>query len=85
MQQNGHVELKIASGSGDLTDEFPQNQKAGPLKVSVMERLGLEPSAADEFRLILDDEALDESKTLKELGLEDGTCLILEPFDPEVI
>lgn len=84
MADDNHVTLTIISSSGDLQDEFPENQKVSALKTSVMERLGIDASKAKQYQLVFDDDPLQGNKTLDELGIEDGAELVLEP-EPEVI
>jgi len=79
-----HVDLIIVSSSGDLEDSFPPNQKVKPLKTSVIGRLGIDASQAKQYQLVHNGDPLPENETLADLGIEDGTELVLEP-EPEVI
>lgn len=78
------VDLIIVSSSGDVEDEFPANQKVEALKTSVMGRLEIDPSQAKQYQLVHDGDPLPENKTLNDLGITDGSELVLEP-EPEVI
>ena len=43
-----------------------------------MARLKLDPSQADQFLITLEGNALDESKTLAELGISENAVLLIE-------
>jgi hypothetical protein len=72
------IELEFVTTGGDLRDKFPANQPLHAVKRQVMQRLGLDPSQADQFAVLRDGVELDESKKLSELGLTDGTVLFIE-------
>jgi hypothetical protein len=72
------IELEFVTTGGDLRDSFPANQPLQAVKRQVMQRLGLDPSQADQFAVLRDGVELDESKKLSELGLKDGTVLFIE-------
>lgn len=71
--------LTFATTAGDVTKEFPLNQPLHAVKRSVMAQAGLEADRADEFIVTQDGLELDEQRTLGELGLADGTILMIEP------
>jgi hypothetical protein len=81
---NQRITLTIISESGDVEDEFTVNKKIGALKKEVMGRLNIDPSGADEYRLVYDDNPLNEDQTLDDLDIPDEAQLFLES-DPEVI
>ncbi|MHC4398741.1 MAG: hypothetical protein ACYTG0_03585 [Planctomycetota bacterium] len=72
------ITLIFATTAGDLEDEFAANRPLHAVKRTVMARLKLDPSQADQFVVTLDGTPLEEDKTLRELGLTDGTILTLE-------
>jgi len=78
------ISLTIISSSGDLTDDFPVNQKLSALKKSVMNQLGVNPSKAKQYQLVYDGDPLPGNKTLDDLDLPEEAELVLEP-EPEVI
>lgn len=82
--ENQKISLTIISESGDVEEEFTVNKQIGALKKEVMGRLNIDPSGADEYRLVYDDNPLDEDQTLDELDIPDEAQLFLES-DPEVI
>lgn len=83
--QENKIRLTIVSGSGDVEDEFALNMKVGALKKEVMGRLNIDPSTAEEYRLVHDGEPLPENKRLEDIDLPDESAVIdLEP-EPEVI
>ncbi|MBI4090737.1 MAG: hypothetical protein HY422_01820 [Candidatus Komeilibacteria bacterium] len=77
-KDDNKIELEFVTTGGDLTDTFPENQPLHALKRQVMQRLGLDPSQADQFTVLRDGVELDESKKLSELGLTAGTVLFIE-------
>ncbi len=86
MSANGRISLIIASTSGgEYKGQFNTNMKLKPLKVQVMPKLGLDPSKAADYALIYQGHPLDEEKSLAELQIPDGSTLLLEPRQPEVI
>jgi DUF4097 and DUF4098 domain-containing protein YvlB len=72
------VRLIIATTAGDLEESFPVNEHLHTVKHSVMKRLNLDSSKADEFVVAHDGDILDQGETLDQLGLVDGTVLTLE-------
>ena len=76
--ENNKIRLIISTTAGDLEDDFPVNQPLMALKKQVMARLKLDPSQADQFVLVLDGQALDESQSPADLGLAPGSVLTLE-------
>ena len=72
------VHLIFSTTAGDLEDDFPANQPLHALKREVMGRLHLDPSQADQFMVTVEGNPLDESKTLAELGLQEGAILLIE-------
>lgn len=83
-ETDNKVVLTVVSSSGDLEDDFPANQKVQALKTSVMGRLDIDPSKVKQYQLVYEGDPLPETKTLAELGINDGAELVLEP-EPEVI
>jgi ABC-type thiamine transport system substrate-binding protein len=84
MSPDNKISLTISSESGDVEDEFTVNKKIKALKKEVMGKLNIDSSGADEYRLVYDDNLLDENKTLEDLEIPDEAQLFLES-DPEVI
>lgn len=83
--QDNVITLTIISGSGDVEDEFAADMTVGALKNQVMERLNIDPSASEEYRLVHDGEPLPANQRLDEVDLPDESAVIdLEP-EPEVI
>jgi hypothetical protein len=72
------IRLTFATTAGDYEDEFPANQPLHAVKKTVMAKLRLDPSQADDFVVTLNGNVLDEQKTLRDLGLADGIVLTLE-------
>jgi hypothetical protein len=72
------LRLTFSTTAGDLEDTFPANQPLNATKRSVMGRLKLDPAKANEFVVTLGGNILDESKSLGDLGLTDGSVLIIE-------
>lgn len=74
------IRLTFATTAGDYEHEFPANEPLRAVKREVMAHLRLDPSQADDFIFIvtLDGNVLNEQKTLRELGLNDGTVLTVE-------
>ena len=72
------IHLIFSTTAGDLEDDFPTNQPLDAVKKRVMAKLGLDVSQEDDFIVTLDGNALDESKKLEELGIEDGAVLMIE-------
>lgn len=79
------LKLTIESATGTIEREFNENQPVNAVKISVMGQLHIDPSTAGNFALLLNGEQLDESKTLKELGIPDGATLRIAPLKTEVI
>lgn len=79
------LKLTIESATGTIEKEFNENQPVNAVKISVMGQLHIDPSTAGNFALLLNGEQLDESKTLKELGIPDGATLRIAPLKTEVI
>ncbi len=77
MSQN-KISLTFSTTAGDLKEDFPTNQPLHATKREVMARLKLDPSKADEFIVTLNGNALDEQKTLGELGIPADSVLIIE-------
>jgi hypothetical protein len=75
------ITLTFATTAGDFQDEFPANQPLHAVKKTVMAKLKLDASQADQFAVTLDGNPLDESKTLAELGLTNNLILTLERHD----
>ena len=75
------ITLIFATTAGDFEGEFSPNQPLHAVKTSVMAKLKLDPSQADQFVVTLDGEPLDESKTLEALGLTCNLTLTLERHD----
>lgn len=75
------LHLTFSTTAGDLEDDFPVNQPMHAVKRSVMGRLKLDPAKADEFAVTLAGQILDESKPLGELGIPNGSVLIIERRD----
>ena len=71
------VTLTIQSTSGSLTDEFNTNQPLHAVKRQAMARLEIDPSQADSYQLVHDNNMLDESQTLEDLNIPDGATLLL--------
>jgi len=72
------IHVIFSTTAGDLEEDFPLNQPLHALKREVMGRLKLDPSKADEFVVTLNGNTLDEGKALKELGIPEGSVLIIE-------
>ena len=79
------LKLTIESATGTIEKEFNENQPVNAVKISVMGQLHIDPSTAGNFALLLNGEQLDESKTLKDLGIPDGATLRIAPLKTEVI
>ena len=77
--------IEASAAEEPLTEEFNVNQPVRAVKISAMGRLGIDPSQADKYRLILDGNPLPEDKTLEEAGVPDGATLILTPLGAEVV
>lgn len=75
------LHLTISSANGDWEDDFPANQPVHALKTRAIAHLHMDPSQADQFILTCQGQTLDESKTLAELNILDGSILILERKD----
>jgi hypothetical protein len=75
---DARIKLIFSTTAGDLEDEFPVSQPLHSLKREVMARLKLDLSKADDFVVVLDGANLDEQKTLKQLGVPEGSILVLE-------
>jgi len=75
------VRLIFATTAGDLEESFPVNERLGIIKRTVMERLNLDPSKADDFAVAQDGNILDQGETLEQLGLVDGTVLTIERIE----
>lgn len=71
------ITITIETTSGSLTEEFNTNIPLHAVKQRAMAQLGIDPSQADSYQLVLGDNMLDESKTLEELGIPDGATLLL--------
>lgn len=83
--QENTIALTIVSGSGDIDDEFAADMTVGALKKEAMGRLNIDPSTAEEYRLVYDGEPLPANKRLEDVDLPDESAVIdLEP-EPEVI
>jgi hypothetical protein len=79
------ISLTIVSGSGDVEDSFPADMTVGALKQKVMNQLNIDPSTAEEYRLVHDGDPLPANKHLEDVDLPDESAVIdLEP-EPEVI
>ena len=87
MSGNPRIELTIESTSGAITEEFNPNQKIHAVKVTSMAKLHIDPSTADNYRLSIkgQTEPLPEDKSLEDLGIINGTILVLSPIDAQVI
>ena len=72
------IHLIFSTTAGDLEDDFPTNQPLHALKRSVMARLKLDPSQADQYLVALDGNPLDENQTLAELGVPENSVLVIE-------
>ena len=79
------LKLTIESATGTIVKEFNENQPVKAVKISVIGQLHIDPSTEGNFALLLDGQQLDESKTLKELGVPDGATLRIAPLKTEVI
>lgn len=75
------ITLTFATTAGDLEDDFAPSQPLHAVKTTIMARLKLDPSQADQFVVTRDGNPLDDSKTLAELGLTDSLILALERHD----
>lgn len=78
---NEKLHLTISSANGDWEHDFPPNQPIHAVKTTSMAHLHMNPGQADQFILSLNGQVLDESKTLSELGIPNGSVLILERKD----
>lgn len=72
------INITFSTNAGDIEDDFPENQPLHSLKKEIMGKAKLDVSQSDEFNLTFNGEILDESQTLKELGIQDGAILVLE-------
>lgn len=80
------ITLNIESTTGSTGDKkYNDNEPAKAVKISAMGQLHIDPSTEGNFALLLDGNQLDESKTLKELGIPDGATLRIAPLKTEVI
>ena len=77
-QREVKVRLVFATTAGDLEESFPVDEHLHAVKRAVMERLGLDPTKADDFVVVDDGNVLDQGETLEQLGLADGTVLTIE-------
>ncbi len=75
---NDKLTLTFATTAGDLVDEFPANQPLHAAKTTVMAKLKLDPSRANDYEVVFAGQRLDESKKLGELGLQSGAVLVLQ-------
>jgi len=75
---DNRIDLTFSTTAGDLVDTFPLDQPLAALKREVMGRLRLDLSKADEFVVTLDGNPLDETKTLRQLGVAERAVLVIE-------
>lgn len=78
MDHKNRIHLTFSTTAGDLEDDFNTNQPLHAIKREVMGRLKLDPSQASDFVVTKGGNELDESKTLRELGVEENSVLIIE-------
>jgi len=82
------VEVRIVSAAGCYTERIRRDAKAGTLKLRAMEKLYIPPELAGRYWLRLhhpeETIVLDDSKTLREQGVESGATLYLETAPPRV-
>lgn len=87
MSGNPQIKITIESTSGSITDEFNPNLKINAVKTRSMAKLHIDPATADNYRLSIKGQTdpLPEDKSLDELGILDGSILVLSPIDAQVI
>ena len=77
--------IEAAAAEQPLQVEVNPNQPVRALKTSSMAKLGIDPSQADNYRLVFDGNPLSEDQTIGETGVPNGATLILTPLAAEVI
>lgn len=81
IMKKNKLHLTISSANGDWEHDFPENQPVHAVKTTAIAHFHMDPSQVDKFILTYDGQALDESNTLAELNIPDGSILILERTD----
>ncbi|MFQ5962861.1 MAG: ubiquitin-like domain-containing protein [Candidatus Scalinduaceae bacterium] len=77
--------IESAATEQPLEVEVNTNQPIRALKVSTMAKLGIDPSQADNYRLIFNGNPLSEDDTIGESNVPNGATLILTPLGAVVI
>jgi hypothetical protein len=76
-QMAERITITIQSTSGQITEQFNANQPVHAVKREAMAKLHIDPSQAGSYHLVLNGNELDESKTLTEASVPNGTTLLL--------
>jgi hypothetical protein len=71
------VKITFSTPQGAVEDDFQTDQPLGSLKADVLGRLRLPAEWVDQYVVALDDNTLDEAKTPAELGLNEGSTLVV--------
>lgn len=72
-----NITLTIQSTSGEITHQFNSNQPISAVKTVAMAQIQLDPSQAEQYRLVFEGKELDETTTLDGAGVTDGATLLL--------
>lgn len=79
------LNLTIESTAGSIERKFNENEPLRAVKIAVMGALHIDPSTEANFAILFDNNQLDESKTLKDIGILDGAILRIAPIKTVVI
>jgi hypothetical protein len=71
------VHLTFETTLGDYEADFAPNESLKAVKHRVLAGVLLDPKQADQFVVNLDERALDDSKTVAELGLQSNDWLVV--------
>jgi hypothetical protein len=71
------VKITFSTPQGAVEDDFQADQPLRTLKAEVLARLRLPASWVDQYVVALDDNTLDEAKTPADLGLSEGSTLVV--------
>ena len=72
------LHIVISGANGDWESDFPSYQSVHAVKTAAMAYLHMDPSQANQFVLTINGVTLDESENLVELGILNGSMLVLE-------
>ena len=71
------MKLVFNSATGNVEDDFPNDQSLDTIMRDVMTRLKLSPDEAGQYILACDGKTLDESKTLADVEVPENSVVIL--------